>query len=64
MGQNELIQHEVFLLDKINNLKREKLETMKALFFLLPTESNFNILQNELRNNPLYMEYYICLMFL
>lgn len=49
----------MYLTDKIDNKKRERMAHMKCICFLQPGEESFEALEAELRE-PKYGEYYLC----
>ncbi|GMR31617.1 hypothetical protein PMAYCL1PPCAC_01812, partial [Pristionchus mayeri] len=58
-GQNEMMQKEVFIFDRIDNgVQREPIKYLKCIVFVRPTPDNLHLLQEELRN-PRYAQYYI-----
>ncbi|KAI0328911.1 Sec1-domain-containing protein [Cubamyces sp. BRFM 1775] len=56
--QSTLLSHQVYLTDKIDNTKRERMAHMKCICFLQPSEESFEALAAELRE-PKYGEYYL-----
>lgn len=58
-SQTEILQKEVFLVEKLQKAKRDKMQHMKAVVFVRPTQQNVMQLVDELRD-PKYGEYYIC----
>ncbi|KAI0826786.1 Sec1-like protein [Trametes gibbosa] len=56
--QSTLLSHQVYLTDKIDNQKRERMAHMKCICFLQPSEESFEALEAELRE-PKYGEYYL-----
>ena len=58
-SQTEIIQKEVYLVDKISKKGREKLSHVKAICFVRPSAESIQDLMEEL-SNPKYSEYYIC----
>ncbi|KAH9851510.1 Sec1-like protein [Lenzites betulinus] len=56
--QSTLLSHQVYLTDKIDNKKRERMAHMKCICFLQPSEDSFEALEAELRE-PKYGEYYL-----
>lgn len=57
--QSTLLSHQVYLTDRIDNIKREKMAHMKCVCFLQPSEDSLEALEAELRE-PKYGEYYLC----
>jgi len=57
-SQSDIIQHEVFLTEKIDSENQEKMRHLNAICFLRPTNNNFLLLSKELRA-PRYNEYHI-----
>ncbi|KAI0690453.1 Sec1-like protein [Cerioporus squamosus] len=56
--QSTLLSHQVYLTDKIDNKKRERMAHMKCVCFLQPSDESFEALAAELRE-PKYGEYYL-----
>ncbi|KAI0712517.1 vacuolar protein sorting-associated protein 45 [Earliella scabrosa] len=56
--QSTLLSHQVYLTDKIDNKKRDRMPHMKCVCFLQPSEDSFDALAAELRE-PKYGEYYL-----
>ncbi|PVU86673.1 hypothetical protein BB559_006436 [Furculomyces boomerangus] len=56
--QSFLLSKETFLVDKLENNKREKMKQLKCIVFIRPTESSITSLVQELLE-PKYSEYYI-----
>ncbi len=56
--QSQLLEKEVYLIDKIANRGRDKLKHLKCIFFARPVDSIIQSLVEELRS-PLYGEYYL-----
>lgn len=54
--QSELLQHEIYLINRIDNFNRDKMRHLKCICFLKPTEESINYLLDELRN-PKYSSY-------
>ena len=57
--QTQILQKEVYLVDKIENKARESAKHLKAICFLRPSADSVMHLVDELRN-PKYSEYYLC----
>lgn len=57
--QSTLLSHQVYLTDKIDNKKRDRMAHMKCVCFLQPSDESFEALAAELRE-PKYGEYYLC----
>ena len=57
--QSTLLSHQVYLTDRIDNKKRERMSHMKCVCFLQPSEESLEALEAELRE-PKYGEYYLC----
>ena len=49
----------MYLTDRIDNKKRERMTHMKCVCFLQPSEESLEALAGELRE-PKYGEYYLC----
>lgn len=49
----------MYLTDKIDNLKRERMPHLKCVCFLQPEEDSLLALERELKD-PKYGEYYLC----
>lgn len=57
--QSILLSHQVYLTDKIDNPKRDRVPHLKCVCFLQPSEESLESLEAELRE-PKYGEYYLC----
>ena len=57
--QSILLSHQVYLTDRIDNQKRERMAHMKCVCFLQPSEESLEAVEAELRE-PKYGEYYLC----
>lgn len=57
--QSTLLSHQVYLTDRIDNDKRERMAHMKCICFLQNNEDSLGALEAELRE-PKYGEYYLC----
>lgn len=57
--QSTLLSHQVYLTDRIDNKKRDRMAHMKCVCFLQPSEDSLEALAVELRE-PKYGEYYLC----
>jgi hypothetical protein len=57
--QTELLSHQVYLTDRIDNQKRDKMPHMKCVCFLGPGEESLAAVITELED-PKYGEYYLC----
>ncbi|KAE8349043.1 Sec1-like protein [Aspergillus coremiiformis] len=58
--QSALLNHEVYLIDRLDNAAREKMRHLRCLCFVRPSPSSIQFLIDELRD-PKYGEYYIYL---
>lgn len=56
--QSKLLNHEVYLVDRLDNSKREKMRHLQCLCFVRPSPDSIQFLIDELRE-PKYSEYYI-----
>ncbi|KAG8815219.1 vacuolar protein sorting-associated protein 45 [Serendipita sp. 401] len=56
--QSTLLSYQVYLIDRIDNRKRDKMAHMKCICFLRPTPETMDALAEELRE-PRYGEYYL-----
>ncbi|KAJ7644229.1 Sec1-like protein [Roridomyces roridus] len=56
--QSTLLSHQVYLTDRIDNKKRDRMPHMKCVCFLQANEDSLEALQTELRE-PKYGEYYL-----
>lgn len=56
--QSALLNHEVYLIDRLDNSAREKMRHLRCLVFVRPTANSIQLLVDELRD-PKYGEYYI-----
>lgn len=57
-SQSQILQKDVYLIEKIESQQREKMSHLKAIYFLRPTVNNMALLQSELAD-PRFGEYYI-----
>jgi hypothetical protein len=57
--QSTLLSYQVYLTDRIDNKKRDRMPHMKCVCFLQSSESSMEALEAELRE-PKYGEYYLC----
>ncbi|KAJ5932756.1 hypothetical protein N7516_007245 [Penicillium verrucosum] len=58
--QSALLNHEVYLIDRLDNAAREKMRHLRCLCFVRPSPTSIQFLIDELRE-PKYGEYYIYL---
>lgn len=58
MTQSALLNHEVYLIDRLDNPSREKMRHLRCLCFVRPSPDSIQFLIDELRE-PKYGEYYI-----
>ncbi|KAH7912553.1 Sec1 family-domain-containing protein [Hygrophoropsis aurantiaca] len=56
--QSTLLSHQVYLTDRIDNKKRDRMPHMKCVCFLHPNEDSLEALSRELKE-PMYGEYYL-----
>ncbi|EKM51743.1 uncharacterized protein PHACADRAFT_262057 [Phanerochaete carnosa HHB-10118-sp] len=56
--QSTLLSHQVYLTDRIDNKKRDRMAHMKCVCFLQPSEESLEALESELKE-PKYGEYYL-----
>ncbi|CDR45345.1 CYFA0S17e02124g1_1 [Cyberlindnera fabianii] len=56
--QSELLQHDIYLINRIDNTARDKMRHLKCICYLKPCEETLNYLLDELRN-PKYSGYEI-----
>ncbi|KAI1102590.1 Sec1-like protein [Jackrogersella minutella] len=56
--QSSLLNHEVYLTDRLDNPNREKMRHLRCLSFLRPSPESIQFLIDELRD-PKYGEYYL-----
>ena len=54
-----LLSHQVYLTDRIDNKKRDRMPHMKCVCFLQNGQDSLEALETELRE-PKYGEYYLC----
>jgi hypothetical protein len=54
--QSELLQHDIYLINRIDNQNRDKMRHLKSICYLKPCEESVNALLDELRN-PKYSSY-------
>ncbi|KAG9227729.1 hypothetical protein CCMSSC00406_0000625 [Pleurotus cornucopiae] len=57
--QSTLLTHQVYLTDRIDNRKRDRMPHMKCVCFLQCSEESLAALESELRE-PKYGEYFLC----
>lgn len=57
--QSMLLSHQIYLTDRIDNNKRDRMPHMKCVCFLQSSEHSLVALETELRE-PKYGEYYLC----
>lgn len=57
-SQSELLNHNIFLIDKISNVERDKLPNMNCIVFLSSDDESINYLTSELKN-PKYKQYQV-----
>jgi len=57
--QSALLNHSVYLTDRLDHQEREKMRHLRCLSFLRPSSDSIQFLIDELRE-PKYGEYYIC----
>ncbi|RDW83934.1 Sec1 family protein [Aspergillus mulundensis] len=58
--QSALLNHEVYLIDRVDNAARERMRHLRCLCFVRPSATSIQLLIDELRE-PKYGEYYIYL---
>lgn len=56
-SQSKLFKKDVYLIQRITD-KGEKMQHLKAVYFVRPTAVNIELIKEELKD-PKYMEYYI-----
>lgn len=56
--QSALLNHEVYLIDRIDNTNREKMRHLRCLCLLRPSPESIQLLMDELRD-PRYGDYYV-----
>lgn len=59
--QSALLNHSIYLTDRIENADREKMRHLRCLCFLRPSPDSIQLLVDELRE-PKYGEYYLCML--
>jgi len=57
-SQSEILEHEVFLVGRIESDEHERMRHLNAIYLLRPTKQNFLLLAKELKE-PKYQEYHI-----
>lgn len=57
--QSVLLSQQVYLTDKIDNPKRERMPHLKCICFLQPSDESIRAMETELKE-PKYGEYYLC----
>ena len=58
VSQSALLNHEVYLMDRLDNPNREKMRHLRCLCFVRPHSDSIGLLIDELRE-PKYGEYYL-----
>lgn len=58
-SRTNILQKEVFFIEKIDNLRNEKLTHLKSIYFLRCTEDNLNRIVQELQE-PKFSSYNLC----
>lgn len=56
--QSSLLNHEIYLIDRIDNAAREKMRHLRCLCMVRPSPESIQLLVDELRD-PRYGEYYV-----
>lgn len=59
--QSALLNHSVYLTDRIDNADREKMRHLRCICFVRPSPDSIQLLIDEFRE-PKYGEYYICML--
>ena len=57
--QSDLLTHQVYLTDRIDNARRDRMPHMKCICFLSPSEESLEAVKREI-GEPRYGEYYLC----
>lgn len=57
--QSDLLTHQVYLTDRIDNPRRYNMPHLKCVCFVSPSEDSLEAVQRELAD-PKYGEYYLC----
>jgi hypothetical protein len=57
--QSILLSHQVYLTDRIDNQKRDRMPHMKCVCFIQSSDESIEALHAELKE-PKYGEYYLC----
>lgn len=57
-SQSQLLEKEIYLIDRIDNRKREKMKHLKCITFTRPTPQSIQYIADELRD-PCFGEYYL-----
>ena len=58
-SRTQILQKEVFFIETIDNLPKEKLLHLKGIFFLRNTSQNLDLVCQSLRE-PVFSSYYLC----
>ena len=58
--QSALLNHSVYLTDRLNNQEREKMRHLRCICFVRPSPDSIQLLIDEFRE-PKYGEYHICM---
>lgn len=59
--QSALLNHQVYLTDRLDNHNREKMRHLRCLCFVRPSSDSIQFLIDEFRD-PKYGEYHICML--
>ena len=56
--QSQILEHEVFLVERIESEQKEKMRHLNCVCLLRPTDKNFMLLSKELKD-PKYNQYHV-----
>lgn len=60
-SQSDLLRKEVFLVETVDNMSKESMVHLKAVYFLRPTSENIQKLRRQLAT-PRFAEYHLCML--
>lgn len=60
MSQSKLFEHDVFLVDYLDNKERQPQKNLTCVCLVRPTSKNIDLLADEIRSNPNYLKYHLC----
>lgn len=54
-SQSQILQKDVYLIERIEQKQKEKMIHLKAIYFIRPTFSNMEMLEEELKDPRYYL---------